>query len=195
MNQAEKVQAIAMKKFKELLIIAGPSCAGKSTLIKKIGSGESTLLKAQLLDVENLATLPIIKDSDIKHLRFQKLEQSAILHYDLFNNYLDQNYHQYILQIIQQFDRVKIVTLHVPEKVLLSRIKRRIIKISLKICLRPNYFRQRLTYLGYQWDKYQKYSRTDIAQKLYQEWLQFTTAAWVSEHWVLDSEQLRLEQR
>ncbi len=178
---------------KQLLILAGPSCAGKSTLITAISNQQLSSSISQRIQIENLSKLPIFEDNDISQLMTTKPEQSIILHYDLFNNYLDQNHHQNISRIIEQFDRVVVITLHVPTKILLKRIQLRVIKILIKICLKPSYFRPGFIYFGYQWDKYQRYRRGKIANEIYQEWLEFTEASWVSSHWILDSSQRQLK--
>jgi hypothetical protein len=44
----------------------------------------------------------------------------------------------------------------------------------------------------YQWNKYQGYTKTNVASKIYEEWFEFTASEWVSSHWLLDSSQKEL---
>jgi len=177
------------KQSKQLLILAGPSCAGKSTLIDKIRGKKLPTEIYESLPIKNLASLRIIEDNDIKRIMLAQLNYSLILHYDLFNNYLNRNYHQNILKIIEQFDVVNVITLSVSNEILLKRIQLRIVKTLAKICLKPSYFKSGLTYFSYQWNKYQRYFRSNIAEEIYHEWFESTQANWVSNHWILDSSQ------
>ena len=181
------------QQSKQLLILAGPSCSGKSTLLKKISEGQLAPSIYKQLQIKDLSILPVLEDRDIRQMAFEQFDGSTILHYDLFNNYINQNYHQNILQIIEKFDCVTIITLFVPSKVLLNRIQIRLIQVLIKLCLKPSYFRVGLAYFDYQWNKYQKYLRSDIANQLYREWDEFTRADWVSSHWVLNYSQEQLE--
>ena len=181
--------------IKQLLILAGPSCAGKSTLIKKISHGQLPPSIYKQLQIKDLSTLPTFKDDDIKQIMFEQFDGSIILHYDLFNNYIDRNYHQNVLRIIEKFERVTVITLSVPNKILLKRIQLRIIKTFIKLWFKPGYFKSGSIYFGYQWDKYQRYLRSDIANEIYQEWYEFTKANWVSSHWILNSSQEQVEMK
>ena len=178
---------------KQLLILAAPSCAGKSTLIKIISSGRLPLSIARKIKIRNLSQLPAFGDDDIPDLTKQKLEESMILHYDLFNNYLNCNYHQDVLKIIKQFDSVVVLTLHVSSKILLKRIRIRLARTFIKICLKPSYFKLGFRYFSYQWNKYQKYRKGKISGEIYQEWFKFIDNSWASSHLVLDSSQKQLE--
>lgn len=180
---------------KQLLVLAGPSGAGKSTLIKKIRSKQLPLSMYKQLQIEDISTLPIFEQKDIEQTMFHQFDfdSSMILHYDLFCNYFNRDNHESVLRIAEQFDRVTIITLCVPAKTLLNRIQLRIIQTLIKICLQPSYFKAGFTYFSNQWDKYQKYFRSNITRQIYREWFDFATATWTSSHWVLDSNQSQLE--
>ena len=191
----ETVSMNGKNRPKQLLILAAPSCAGKSTLIEKIRNGQLPLSIEKQLQIKNLSTLPIFGQEDIEQIMFCRFNfnSSMILHYDLFCNYFNQDYHQSVLQIIEQFDSVTIITLFVPTKILLKRVQLRIIKTFIRICLKPSYFKSGFAYFAYQWNKHQKYLCSNIIDEIYQEWFDFSTAVWVSTHWILDSSQNQLK--
>jgi GTPase SAR1 family protein len=180
----------------QLLILAGPSGTGKSTLIKAIKQDKLPSHISQKLNIKNLSILPNFQDDDfqqlISQLKSQKQVKSIIVYYDLYNNYSDKNYHKKLLKIIQHFEEVVVVTVFVPNHILIKRIRLRIIKTFIKECLKPLNSKFKSPYIRYQWNKYQGYTKTNVASKIYEEWFEFTASEWVSSHWLLDSSQKEL---
>ncbi|AFZ35704.1 hypothetical protein Sta7437_2155 [Stanieria cyanosphaera PCC 7437] len=184
-----------MANSTQLLILAGPSCAGKTTLIKAIKNKTLDSYIYKQLKVQNLFVLPTFEYKDLKKIELEKLKKSVtvIIHYDLYNIYLKKNSYKYLAEIDQQFDEVIVITLYVPSKVLLKRIKLRIIKTFIRIFIKPTKYKSTVEYLEDQWTKYRGYRTVNTAHNIYSDWFEFSKTLNLSSHWLIDSSQEKLK--
>ena len=172
-------------KNKQLLILAGLSCAGKSTLIEAIHSEQLNRDILQQLKINNLSVLPTFDDADLPQLALQEIEESIVLHYDLYYDYLHQNHHRQITQIIKQFEEVVILTIYVSQKTLLKRHKKRMNKTYIRF-LRPLNYSKKIDLLKKQISKCQEYQDHSLIENIYQSWLSYAKNISKARVFVLD---------
>ena len=173
--------------MKELIIIGGPSCAGKTFLIDKLCRGEFPALRGQLgladpsswhyLEARNVA------ETDGGAMRL-------VLHVDLYAHSVKQDAFACLSDLISRADRVVVLTIHASPKLLMRRMRSRLIK-SIGELFCPGTYREKrhsavARYIGRLWRKQKAYNR-GFSTVLYRRWFAFLRAESLSKHWVLES--------
>ncbi len=174
-----------MFKINHLVIISGPSGAGKTTLMEKLRRGEKPIL------CERLA---ISDPSVYKNIVVQKLPTIAelpaeryILHYDLYAQYRKDGFAR-VVELIDWSEKITVLTLCASGKLLR---RRNLLRIIQNFCTFQNYLQPRRQikrlrkYTGRQrrffWDPVR-------LGQLYDDWFTLIADCGVEHHWLVDAD-------
>lgn len=174
-----------MNDIQHLIILSGPSCSGKTTLINKIKSKKLPLI-CQQLDIKNphLCVDLIAKD----FLRMpESLPQNLILHYDICEHNLHPKEYDYLQLLMAKSRKVDIITLYITPKILQQRMRWRLVKKTCVLFLKIKKHRQILKYLKGNMNKYQLYYRQhNKLLDMYNDWFAFCQKFDEINHWCIE---------
>ena len=188
-----------MFKIDQLIIIGGPSLAGKSSLIEKIRQGDCPRLCEQL-GIAIPSSWLYVGVKRLAHIR-QPIIERLVVHFDICSRYSQKNgftyLHElintnisYLHELINISDRVTILTLYVPPKILIQRSNFRLLKSLFRLSLSRVYRRKKhhlhlLGSINRQWKRRKAYKH-GFSMLLYEKWFNFFNQSGVTTHWVLD---------
>lgn len=183
-----------MFKINQLLIIAGPSYAGKTTLFKKMQQGDCPRLCEQL-GMANPLSWRRVACRKLAKIREPIIER-LVVHYDIYAHYSQKNGFEILPELMTNADSVIVLTLYIPPKILIQRLNSRIL-VNLKslFCLSV-YRKKRLRRVlrkfskifmrsWREWKKLNAYKHGSTIF-LYERWFVFLSQNSLSAHWVLD---------
>lgn len=175
-----------MNDIQHLIILSGPSCSGKTTLINKIKSKKLPLI-CQQLDIKDPDLYIDLIYKDFLKIR-QSLPQNSILHYDVCEHNLHFKEHNYLQLLIAKSQKVDIITLYITPKVLQQRMRWRLVKRTCILFLKPKKYPQ-IIYLKENNNKYQLYYRqTNKLSDMYNNWFTFCQNFGEINHWCIEFE-------
>jgi adenylate kinase family enzyme len=157
-------------RINNLVIIGGPTAAGKSTLTSKIQQDCLPDL-SNLLGI-NQTSNPIYTDAEKleRYARKQNIEQ-LILHYDFLHQLLPGPDYRHLSEVISSSDRIAALTLCIPSKLLVARLASRISSTCASLLKRPRlFFLRRIRTL---WNKKQYLEKDSNAITLYKDWFAY----------------------
>ena len=174
-----------MLQTKQLIIIGGPSCAGKTFLINKIQQRYYPHLREQLgLAVPhswlyvNAKMLPNIREPIIKRL---------VVHYDFSNpSNTQRNRFNYLRELVSKSSSAIILTLCVPPKTLVRRMTLRLVKEYVSLLQKPKAYKKHTGHRRYFWKKRKMYKDGFSMFALYERWFNDINELSVASHWILD---------
>ncbi|GAB4533637.1 MAG: hypothetical protein Tsb0014_19250 [Pleurocapsa sp.] len=170
--------------MKQLLIIAGPSGSGKTTLINQIKQSKSSIYHQLEIDTSTIFEDIIFREIESKKLN---LSDSTILHYDFFEQFIqNQNFHL-LADLVKGFDRVVLITLLTSSNILKKRIQARLIKTIGLMLLKPSKFLGKVKFYKNQYPKYQAYKDNQNLSNLYDTWFEFCQFLDVDNHWLVET--------
>ena len=177
-----------MFQVAQLIIIGGPSCAGKSFLIEKIQQGDYPLLRKQL-GIDIPSSWLYVSAGKLKHIR-QPIIERLVVHYDIYARYSQENGFNHLHELITNSDRTTILTLCVPQKILIKRNNSRLLKslFDLVMCRRKKRRIIVLRRINRQWEKRKSYER-GFSEFLYERWFNYFIQSSGTSHWLLDFNQ------
>jgi len=174
----------------QLIIIGGPSCAGKSFLIKRIQQGELPRLCGQL-GILNPSSWRYVLAAGLKHID-QQIVERLVVHYDFYSQQSKENEFNHLCKLIDNSDRIIVVTLNVPRSILVKRNNSRILKYYLIYLLsfigvkRKNQWNKSLpNRIHYLWKKRKVYKHGE-SDLLYERWFKYLDQFNEIDHWLLD---------
>lgn len=180
-----------MLHIKQLVIISGLSCVGKTTLLDRIQKGEMQLLCEQLdindpllwtyVDADNLPKLP------------QNFMGNLVVHYDIYTQYSKKNGFNYLPEIIRKSEKVVLLTLYTTPKILLKRNKLRLFEAFASLFRTPKKYKLIILRLRKLWKKHRVYRKYARISALYDEWFDFCDAYCAASHWIVDSTKENME--
>jgi hypothetical protein len=188
-----------MLRINQLIIIAGPSCAGKTFLIKKIRKGSFPDLREKI-GITTPSLWHYFSALDLIKLR-KPLMERLVLHYDIYARYTDKQGFDHLSELIKNSDSVIILTLYSPPEIFINRINLRFSK-TLKSLLSLDLYKgagllqslwdfmaklgKRLWHFRAQFRKRKAYSG-GYSTYLYKKWFLFIDQHSEVTHWILDS--------
>lgn len=182
-------------EINKLIIIGGPSCVGKTTLIKKIQLEERAQLCKQL-GITEPSSWNYTDANDLEKINYPI--EKLILHYDFFTQYTEENTFKYLQKLIINSKNITVLTLYTTPHILIHRNKSRskFLKIF-KALLHPKiYKKNRIVSLLHDFRKEQKkrYSyKHGIPIALYEKWFYFFSQNSVDSHWIMDSGKISIK--
>jgi hypothetical protein len=165
-----------------LIIIAGPSCVGKSTLIDRIQDGKLPLLCDQL-GLDNSLSYTFISASKLPKLS-QSIIKRLVVHYDFYRQKTPDGFN-YFSELVKKYDTITILTLWTSSEILLLRERSRVIRAVFLLFISPRF--KRIHSLGYRWQRYQFYRDPFKVDSLYDRWFKFLNRHCTAPHWLIDS--------
>jgi hypothetical protein len=188
-----------MVSVNQLIIIGGPSGAGKTTLIKNLQQGGYPQLCEQL-GITAPSSWPVLGATDTIELREPMMEK-LIVHYDVYKQFVEDDGFNHLSELVANAGSITILTLCVPPKIL---VRRNVFKFfsKLRSFLKPGQFkRERDARIEYSaslrqqmkkiWGKIKAY-REGHSVFLYDRWFAFFSQRDVTAHWVLDYSKLHI---
>jgi len=175
---------------KELIILGGPSCAGKTFLIKKIQLGQYPSLCSQL---------GILNPSSWRYIAARKLksidltyEDQLVVHYDFYTQQSKEDEFNNLTTLIANFDKISVVTIRAPRSTLIKRNSLRIIMLSLKyifLLLRLSSKKRRVIVLQKLHNTRAKNSayKNGVSELLYEKWFKYFSQLPEVKHYVLNT--------
>ncbi len=166
----------------QLILIAGPSCVGKSTLIDRIQDGKVPLLCDQL-GLDTALSYTFISASKLPNLS-QSIIKRLVVHYDFYRQHTPDGFN-YLSELVKKYDTITILTLWTSSEILLLRERSRVIQAVSLFFFSPRF--KRFRSLRYRWQRYQFYSDPFKVDSLYDSWFKFLNRHCTARHWLIDS--------
>ena len=176
-----------MFHIKQVIIIAGPSCAGKTFLIDKIKQNALPELRNQL-GLSDPSSWQYVLAMDLDKVCQSSIDK-LVIHYDLFEQQSKENEFNYLNKLISNSDMLTVVSLLAPRSVLMKRIRYRIFGLYLrKFGLRKKeYPGQRIQKCISILQKKYRACQCGGSDVLYDRWFSYLNKNSVSKHFLIDS--------
>ncbi|MEH6472462.1 MAG: hypothetical protein V7752_14535 [Halopseudomonas sp.] len=172
-----------LPNIKELIIVAGPSCAGKSYFIRQLKAGNRGIGSA--LGIDDPAAWTFLNYRDYWS-HSNAYQSKVVLHYDFYGLFKNGEFRR-LKELVEINDSVKIVTLCVPSRLLFKRAILRVPKeiLSLfKVRVRNMSIRTRVYNQAL---KIYQYGNKGQVSTLYSLWFKQIEELGVVRDWLFDS--------
>jgi hypothetical protein len=174
-----------MFHINQLIIIGGPSGSGKSFLIEKIQQGECPRLCSQL-GITNPSSWLYVLAKDLNQIH--PIVERLVVHYDLYAHQSKENEFNHLNRLINNSDRMIILTLNVPRSILIERVNSRLRRslFSLIGVKSKKDLKEKLWNMYREW-KIQKAYKHGVSELLYDKWFNYLDQFAITSHWLLDN--------
>lgn len=172
-----------MLRIKQLVIIAGPSAIGKSTLLEEIREGDASHLSEQL-NIDLSSSYLYLDAMMLSEVNMSSVDR-LILHYDFIHQYRSEDGFAYLSDLVTKSHNIVTVTLYTSNTILHKRITSRLIKAFLSFLHRPSPSKIRTIFKL--WKKKQLYKNTSKLLSHYNIWSEFMKECGVVHHLMLDN--------
>ncbi len=169
-----------MLRVNQLIIIGGPSRAGKSFLIENMKQGDCPYLCDQLGIIDPSSWNYLMADSLNKEQR--PMIEKLVVHYDFYAQYSKKEGFNYLSELITNSNSVVVLTLFVPPEILIQRNKSKLWE-ALKLPFYLSAYKRK--HLFKLWKKQRAYQK-GLSVFLYERWSDFFSRNSVAAHWILD---------
>jgi len=175
--------------MKRLILIAGPSCAGKTTLISSIFAGNPEL--KQLLCIIDPAEWTSLEARQLHTVDIREIN-NLVLHYDIIEQHTASGY-RHIPELLDGYEDIIVITLVTSASCLLLRNTIRLLN-----CIFDRLFRQtgkirsgnrKLSRL---WKKEKLYLTSGISRKFYENWISHIDSFTMIKHLVFETSGISL---
>ena len=167
---------------KKLVIVAGPSAVGKSTLFDNLLQGNLIQLQEQL-GIEKTSSF-ISLDAQFLPKVTESFIDRLILHYDILYRYSTTGDFSYISDLISNSKNVAVLTLCARYKTLSKRFNRRVIRASALFLVKPG--KQRAKKMFTKWNRRLTYFTLSNLFHSYGKWSELMRDQSVETHLLLD---------
>ena len=175
-----------MFRVNNLIIIGGPSCSGKSTLINRIRQGGCSYIRKHF-GISDPSSWIYLEARELPHIR-QPIVERLVVHYDLYAQYSQENGFKHLDQLLTHSDQIIVLTIYVSPEKLVKHSNSRIFVLSQDlICSnkRLSHYSKILQKIHYLWIKRKAYKR-GISELLYERWFRYLSRSPLTSHWLLD---------
>ncbi len=172
-----------MFQTNRLIIVGGPSAAGKSTLITMIQQSRLPTLCDQL-GVDPYTPPLCIEARKLPEIRLSSVEQ-LIIHYDFIRQSLPEGEYAYLSRLINASNCVVVLTLCTSPDMFTQRISSRIKNAWISLLLKPKPYTAKMLLLLRKRVKLFRNPPDILA--LYDDWSAYIDKCGVSNHLILDS--------
>ena len=177
--------------MKRLILVAGPSCAGKTTFIAGIFACNPHLL--QLLGISNLEEWLSLEARQLDKVNIREIN-NLVLHYDLLLQHDPAAGYRHIWELFAEFEDIIIITLVASPFHLLLRNSWRLLYCLHEVIFRKTvHKRNKYNKLFSQWNKEKVYLRRGSSKSVYQHWLEYTTGLRTSKNLLFDTSGISLK--
>ena len=165
--------------LKKVLIIGGPSCSGKSTVIKKLKRGELPLLRQQI-GIKDPTMWRYILAKDLEKIRKPVTLQLAV-HFDTWGHHTKRR-SKILRKLVSISETIVVLTLCVQPSILFIRNTLRIKKAFFSFfCTKPK-FKE----LHNLWKRQFFYKNPNNIIILYERWFKTLETYQLDHHWLLN---------
>lgn len=178
-----------MRRINQTVVVAGPSCSGKSFLIERLQRGQYQQLNRQLGGL-NFSSSIYIKARELKQMDARSID-SLVVHYDFYNQQRDEKQFNYLSDLIDESDATFVLTLDVPSSILIERLNSRIYNMTLEylsnLLIRKRktlWEERRKNKIKRLWGKRKAYKR-EGCDHIYRQWFDFLSQFKEIRHWKL----------
>ena len=168
-----------MLKTNQLVIVAGTSAIGKTTVINKIMEGSFRDLCVKL-GIENPSPWLYCAAKTLSEIQRPVVEK-MLLHYDINARRSQNGEFEYLSELIVRSETVIVLTLCADHKILVQRMRMRFWKRILRL---GPFIIKDITWL---WKFYQLYKSIYRVLALYEKWSLFVDECGVSDHLLVDT--------
>ena len=173
-----------MFRTNHLIILGGPPCVGKTSLIQNIRQGGAVL--PEQLGIANPALWLYVNASELPRLN-QFLVKRLVLHYDFYTRYAPKQGFCYLDELPNQADNVLVLTLCASPQNLLQRNRNRLREAISSFFGRDKTYGKKVYDLYRLWQTQQFYRDGLNVFDLYSKWFQGCHTWGVMNHWLIDS--------
>ena len=172
-----------------LIIVAGPTCAGKTSIIDGLQGGKFTSLP-EALNIKSPTRWKNFAAADLERYRGPGIDR-LILHYDIvyrlrsITNFEEDN----ALDMIETSNEIKIITLWATPEILIPRLKARQVRVIRESLISINLFKM---YGALQrWRNisrllYNLHYKPDYLITVYNKWFDYCGKYEVESHWLIN---------
>ncbi|MDJ0903088.1 MAG: hypothetical protein QNJ55_30250 [Xenococcus sp. MO_188.B8] len=164
----------------QLIVIGGPSCAGKTFLLNRIQQADFPHLRKQL-GLDNPSSWLYVGAMNLPYID-QPIVERLVVHYDFYTHYSQENEFKYLRELMSNSHTKTILTLSVSPELLRRRVTVRIIKRFF-----PLLFNRKFKRLGQLLNQEKTYLDSSNVLDLYEKWFDFFEQCSGVNHWLLDS--------
>ena len=167
-----------------MIIIAGPSRAGKSTVIDRMRSGKKTRLCGQLGMIDppswHYSTVNRLKGTPATTI------DRLVLHYDLYANFSRRKNFSNLDALIFSAANTTALTLCTTAETLCERNALNIKRFANLLLLKKNPLKKTIAKIQLRMRKQRSYRDGASVQSLYTEWVDYISGHDLASHWLLD---------
>jgi hypothetical protein len=168
-----------------LLLIAGPPCAGKTTLVSGIRDGRLSELWKQFGLNEPL--LWTYRDATELARESEPFIDRLVVHYDLLAQRRPEGGYRHLPEIVRAAGHTVLLTVRAHPDSLAQRSRFRLASELSSLIRNPVFLRPRLKRLNRIWRRHRVLRSPASVARLYDDWFRFSSMLPVAAHWVLDS--------
>ena len=177
-------ESARLPRVKRLIVVAGPCCAGKSTLIAALQRGELPMLR-KTLEMDDPLDWAYVHAYELPGLSGMYAEH-LVLHYD-FQAQRSLNGYRFLAGLLRNADHAAFLTLQVQPEMLVRRNRSRLAGVAGAFFRRPKNFSRFVRRLRDIANRHFLYRDPHAVSGLYDNWFRFCTACGGYAHWVVDA--------
>jgi hypothetical protein len=172
-------------KTNTLIVIGGPSCVGKTTLIKNLRQGRLTHI-CRVLGINNPSRYTYVDACKLLTLNASFVDR-LVLHYDFFEQYFPDKKFRYMEEMLFQSGDICVLTLCVPGRILSKRCALRVLRRSPSLLPIGRNYKQKLHDIRWLFFKEQAFRKNGTLIDLYAKWFDFINSFSGINHWIIDT--------
>ena len=172
--------------MKRLILIAGPSCAGKTTLISSIFAGNPEL--KQLLCIIDPAEWTSLEARQLDKVDVREIN-NLVLHYDIIEQHTALGY-KHILELFTYYEDITLITLMASPLSLLLRNTNRLVKYMFQQLVAIIWGRKRK--FTKSWHREKLYLNPGMTKTIYGNWMSHIESFKIIKHLIIDTSGISL---
>lgn len=182
-----------MYRIKQLIVVAGPSCAGKTSLLTSIRQGRCDSLCAKL-GISAPSSCLQMQAVEIEDLNEGTLD-TVLVHFDFYTLDVPEGGYRVLSKLLDNADRVTILTLCARSESLVERNNKRLRKaigeLLTSLLCNPKMLGRKIHLVRWLLKRHRIYKDPSVVASLYQKWADSIGSCDATHYW-LDSDQVNI---